>query len=306
MTTQHKPQRVRSPSYPCVSLPVALDKVGTMYAFTHKTPVMVSTMLPQWGFESGKSAGGMKVVAALKSFGLISDSGQKEQRKIVITDTAFRIINLEDGSMDWSELIKECALKPDIYNYMWGYYGVELPHFEAIKSHLVVDKKFNASAVRGFLDDYKKTIEYAELTKNDTVDSENEGLPPGIDVEEGDFVQWESDGVLQFKQPKKVRALQEHEGERWLFVEGSKVGIPMNQVTVEQKGGAKGMPPILEEEEAEEEIMKTLTGEREWMRGPLSKDIGYRIMVSGDLGPKEIGKMIRLLEAQRDILSDDD
>jgi len=263
-------------------------------------------MLPQWGFESGKSAGGMKVVAALKSFGLISDSGQKEQRKIVITDTAFRIINLEDGSMDWSELIKECALKPDIYNYMWGYYGVELPHFEAIKSHLVVDKKFNASAVRGFLDDYKKTIEYAELTKNDTVDSENEGLPPGIDVEEGDFVQWESDGVLQFKQPKKVRALQEHEGERWLFVEGSKVGIPMNQVTVEQKGGAKGMPPILEEEEAEEEIMKTLTGVREWMRGPLSKDIGYRIMVSGDLGPKEIGKMIRLLEAQRDILSDDD
>lgn len=47
-------------------------------------------------------------------------------------------------------------------------------------------------------------------------------------------------------------------------------------------------------------------GEREWIRGPLSKDANYRIIVTGDLGPREIGKLIKLLEAQKAVLADDD
>jgi len=30
------------------------------------------------------------------------------------------------------------------------------------------------------------------------------------------------------------------------------------------------------------------------------------LIVSGDIGPKEIGKLIKLLDAQREVLSDDD
>lgn len=47
-------------------------------------------------------------------------------------------------------------------------------------------------------------------------------------------------------------------------------------------------------------------GEREWLRGPLSRDAGYRLLVTGDMGPKEIGKLIKLLEAQKLVLDDDD
>lgn len=47
-------------------------------------------------------------------------------------------------------------------------------------------------------------------------------------------------------------------------------------------------------------------GEREWLRGALSKQAGYRLIVSGDLGAREIGKLIKLLEAQRAVLDDDD
>ena len=84
-----------------------------------------------------------------------------------------------------------------------------------------------------------------------------------------------------------------------MFVEGSDSGLPMNQIIVESKGsGSTLVPPMLKE--------ISVASEREWIRGPLSKETWYRIIVSGDLGPKEIGKMIRLLEAQRDILSDDE
>lgn len=50
----------------------------------------------------------------------------------------------------------------------------------------------------------------------------------------------------------------------------------------------------------------TVTGEREWLRGPLSRTTTYRLMVSGEMGPKEIKKLITLLEAQRTVLADDE
>lgn len=47
-------------------------------------------------------------------------------------------------------------------------------------------------------------------------------------------------------------------------------------------------------------------GEHEWLRGPLSREVGYRILVAGSMGPKEIGKLIKILEAQKAVLDDDD
>lgn len=49
-----------------------------------------------------------------------------------------------------------------------------------------------------------------------------------------------------------------------------------------------------------------VSSEREWLRGPLSRDVGYRLIVSGDMGAKELGKLIKLLEAQKAVLDDDD
>ena len=45
--------------------------------------------------------------------------------------------------------------------------------------------------------------------------------------------------------------------------------------------------------------------EREYLRGVLSRDSSYRLLVSGDIGPKELGRMIKLLQAQKAILEDD-
>lgn len=45
--------------------------------------------------------------------------------------------------------------------------------------------------------------------------------------------------------------------------------------------------------------------EREWLRGALGKDVSYRILVSGELGAAEIGKLIKLLTAQQEVLSDE-
>ena len=49
-----------------------------------------------------------------------------------------------------------------------------------------------------------------------------------------------------------------------------------------------------------------VTVEREFLRGPLSRDVGFRLLVTGEFGPTGIGKLIRVLELQQELLSDDD
>ena len=78
---------------------------------------------------------------------------------------------------------------------------------------------------------------------------------------------------------------QEHEGQKWVFIERSGIGVPTESLVNKQ-----GVIPL----------------EREWLRGPLSKDVSYRLVVSGDLGPREIGKLIKLLKAQQSVLEEDD
>jgi hypothetical protein len=48
------------------------------------------------------------------------------------------------------------------------------------------------------------------------------------------------------------------------------------------------------------------SGEAEWMRNPLGRDTAVRLLVTGKMGGKELGKLIKLLEAQKAILDDDE
>ncbi len=61
----------------------------------------------------------------------------------------------------------------------------------------------------------------------------------------------------------------------------------------------------LKNDRAANHASSPIGNEKEWLRGPLSKQVSYRIMVIGELGPREIGKLIKVLQAQQEILEDD-
>lgn len=52
--------------------------------------------------------------------------------------------------------------------------------------------------------------------------------------------------------------------------------------------------------------VKPMEGERELTTGLLSKEAGFRLFVSGKVGPKELDRLIKKLQLDRDILSDPD
>ncbi len=47
-----------------------------------------------------------------------------------------------------------------------------------------------------------------------------------------------------------------------------------------------------------------VVGEKEFLRGPLSRESAYRLMVSGNIGAKELGKIIKILTLQRELLDE--
>jgi hypothetical protein len=49
-----------------------------------------------------------------------------------------------------------------------------------------------------------------------------------------------------------------------------------------------------------------MVGERELTTGLLSKDASFRLIVSGEVGVKEIERLIKKLELDKEILADQD
>lgn len=308
--TTPRPKQGRSPAYPGIDLKAALAKAKALYDQEGKYPAPMASAFSAWGY-SPKSSGGRETRAALKYFGLITVEGDADAGKVKLTDKALRV--LLDQREDQSEkrsLIREMALTPAIHKRLIDQFPDGLKSDATVEHFLVFDEGYNESVVSEIVAEFKATAEFANLFKPDNMLVKDQGLtdrneerePP----EKGDLVQIEIGGAFKLEKPARVRAIKEHEGKQWVFIEGSEAGIPMEQVVLQSKGPGSGAgsinPPRLPEEKSE-----TLgKDEREWLRGPLSKETSYRLIVAGDLGPKEIGKLIKLLEAQKAVLSDDD
>jgi hypothetical protein len=120
----------------------------------------------------------------------------------------------------------------------------------------------------------------------------------------GDLVQWTSGGVDQFETPRRVQSVHRRDGKEWAFVQGTNTGVPLSElIVVPPKSGATAPPPTTAP--SDPTALASMNEEREYLRGVLSRDASYRLLVSGDIGPKELGKMIKLLQAQKAILEDD-
>ena len=118
----------------------------------------------------------------------------------------------------------------------------------------------------------------------------------------GDLIQWEAGGVLKFEAPRRVRMVSQ-DGQ-WVVVDNSETGIPMSEVTVEQHGVApQAAPPVFPLSQESTRKLAAQSGD-EWLQMRVGPETKVTISVTGDMGPKEIGKLIKLLEAQKAVLTD--
>lgn len=143
--------KVRSPSYPALSLKEAIEKVGGIFAQNYQSPVPreVAATLMGYGGLNGKS---LTVLGALSKYGLLEGRGDETR----VSDLAVRIIAHEEGMPERAEAIREAAERPELFREIDARYSDGKASDAAIRAYLIT-QKFIPSAADAVVRTYRET-----------------------------------------------------------------------------------------------------------------------------------------------------
>ena len=221
---QDKPRRQRSPNYPAVGLREGVDRVKKLFATSGRAGAPPKLAAVHIGFRAAHSQA-MSVLAALKRFGLVSEASGR----VVPTHSAIEILHLSENDSRRQTALSEAALSPPLYRELVEQHRqTGLPSRDVLEQELVIYKRFNPSAVSGLVTDFLDTLEYAGISLGGTIDSAKKQHT--AHVKTGDFVQWVSQGVVQFRELKKVTGFSDDGN--YAFLDGEKTAAPVAELEV--------------------------------------------------------------------------
>ena len=264
---ESKKVKERSPTFPFISLERALERAKQFYAEERRGIAPFTRAVMHWGY-SDSSSGGLQTVSALKSYGLLNEmGGSGKQRQLQLSELALHILlDSRSDSTDRDRYIQVAAVSPTIAAEVHQKWPGRLPGDSTINHFLVLEKRFGEASAASAIQILKENQTFAKL---DFVDMQS--LPNENEVNEPPALPQ----LTQSRSP--VSAVPAAMGN----------SVPMDT-------------------QPREVSVSMAAGEKEWLRGTLSKTVSYRLIVSGELGAREIGKLIKLLEAQKAVLDDDD
>jgi hypothetical protein len=177
-------KKERSPSFPFISLPKAVERARSVYEKYRREPARVTVVGGVWGL-GPKSSGLLQTVAALKQYGLMEDSGSREDRKVTLTPLALRIlIDTRPGQRE--DGLREAALKPRLFaDYRrWAQHR---PPDDHCISELQFEKGFTQDAAKTFIRVFGDTVQFAgvgdsddmEVAEDDTAESALQAVEAG-------------------------------------------------------------------------------------------------------------------------------
>lgn len=165
------PKKERSPSFPFISLRKAVERARAIHDRYKKEPARVIVVGSVWGL-GAKSSGMQQTVAALKQYGLLDDSGSKEERKVSLTPLALRIlIDTRPGQRE--DGLREAAIKPRIFKeyQRWAYHR---PPDDHVMSELRFDRNFTEEAAKTFIRVFFDTMDFAGVAEEYEPDAAGE------------------------------------------------------------------------------------------------------------------------------------
>jgi hypothetical protein len=225
-----KAKKHRSPAYPGIDLQQAIKRTAEFYEKEHRNPASFKAAVSHWDY-SEKSSGALITAAALKSFGLLDEIEGGSGRTFQVSALGLRIVaDKRPESSERDVAIHQAALKPKIHAEIWRKYNGRMPSDAELQYRLENDWHFNVNAIGPFIKELRDTISFAKLSESDKVGEVLDDETPEVEVKVGDWVQWVSQGVEQFRQLKKVTGFSD-DG-TYAFLEGEKTGVPLKELEV--------------------------------------------------------------------------
>jgi hypothetical protein len=162
----------RSPSYPGISLPMAIRRARKLYDYAQQHPIPLETITSKWGYKAHTTGPATVNYSALKKYGLLTDEGTGNERVGRLTDLAVEILHENPNQQDG---IRQAALRPQIHREWWEKYGNDLPPDEALRWEYVVKGPFTESGFKDFLRVFRETVAFAKLHSSVVSDREESG-----------------------------------------------------------------------------------------------------------------------------------
>src|SRR5262249_38291657 len=144
--SEERARRERSPSFPFIPLERAIERAKEVADAHKRSPARLSVVGETWGY-AAKSSGLLQTVAALKAFGLMDDVGRGEDRRIQLSDLAWRIIHdTRPGARE--QAIKDAALLPRLITEYAEHWLPDRPSDSHCLSELTLDRGFTPEAAK--------------------------------------------------------------------------------------------------------------------------------------------------------------
>lgn len=239
--TPDKAPKDRSPSFPFIGLPAAIDRLVAFEQKFGRHPTPANKVGLAWDMKESSSQA-QQTLAALKSFGMVEYDGSGPARLARISDDGRNFLRAQQDSVK-REYVRKFAMTPKVIANYWASWGAKRPIDPVCLDELVLKAKFTQSAAETFLRVYDNTVAFAGLTDSDTTPEDQEADSSLADPETsvisvGDIVSVETGGQLVFEKTR-VRAL---DGP-WIFVDASEAGVQVSDVILLEKKASVGSPP---------------------------------------------------------------
>jgi len=169
-----KPRKERSPSFPFISLGKAVDRARAVADAHKRSPTRPATVGETWGYAPA-SSGLQQTIAALKAYGLMEDVGRGQDRRVQLTDLAWRILHdSRPGAKE--QAVREAALRPRLFAEYAGQWVPERPSDHHCLSELHLDRGFTQQAAELFLRVFDETVSFANLKDGDNLSPSSQGV----------------------------------------------------------------------------------------------------------------------------------
>ncbi|MER8437721.1 hypothetical protein NKH36_22555 [Mesorhizobium sp. M1312] len=147
--------RVRSPNYPAMSLPAALDRVRTVHIAEGRNAASREAIAKALGF-GGLNGASATMLSALGKYGLIEAVGEGEAK---ITDLAMSILFPHDPE-EKQRALEQSAFRPVLFAKLREKWPERPPSDDTLRSYLHREG-FSSSAVDQVIQFYRETLEIA-------------------------------------------------------------------------------------------------------------------------------------------------
>jgi hypothetical protein len=152
-------ERQRSPSYPSLSLPQAIDMVGKLHKSNRTSVISRETAAKDMGY-AGLTGRSLTVIAALAQYGLIDRAGKGD---IKVSRRAVDILHAVDET-DRAEAIQEAAFSPKLFMQLHERFPEGVPSHNALRSYLI-QQEFADVAIGPAITAFLETNLFAENAK---------------------------------------------------------------------------------------------------------------------------------------------